>query len=229
MRNHQNSHDQFRDSKQIDKTIIDLATRPFSSQMKILLIQLLNETIRFVKETHESKKNQKILIKKIEKQKKAKQQQKIEQQKKTEKQKKIEKQNTQQIKQIQKTQKTQKIENQMKQKENMIFSEKRKRKLFDRFNDHVNFDKSKRRKIQHASFNEKFITSSYVIDDDDDHSNDDNENIIDFDYVNIDFDDDVISDFENEQNNAIVLKIIIVKFFKIQYAKLNKIEQKQFS
>ncbi len=65
--------------------------------------------------------------------------------------------------------------------------------------------------------------------DDDEDSDDDNENITDFNYINIDFDDDVISDFENEQKNAIVLKIIIVKFFKIQYAKLNKDEQKQFS
>ncbi len=31
------------------------------------------------------------------------------------------------------------------------------------------------------------------------------------------------------KKNAIVLKIIIVKFFKTQYAKLNKAEQKQFS
>jgi hypothetical protein len=88
-------------------------------------------------------------------------------------------------------------------------------------------DKSKRRKIQHVSFNEKFITSSYVIDDDDENFN--NENIINFNYVNIDSENDVIFDFENEQKNAIVLKIIIVKLFKIQYAKLNKVEQKQFS
>jgi hypothetical protein len=186
-----------------------------------LLVNFLNESNRFVKKTHESKKNQKILIKKIEKQKKF------------EKQKKIEKQKIQQIEQIQQIQKTQKIENQMKQKENIVFFEKRKRKLFDRFDDHVN-DESKRRKIQHASFNEKFITSSYVINDDDDDEDSNDEDIIDFDYVNIDYvnidsEDDVISDSENEQKNATVLKIIIVKFFKTQYAKLNKAEQKQFS
>jgi hypothetical protein len=78
-------------------------------------------------------------------------------------------------------------------------------------------DKSKRRKIQHASFNEKFITSSYVIDDDDDDDDDEDSNdedIINSDYVNIDFENDVIFGFKNEQKNAIVLKIIIVKLFK---------------
>ncbi len=116
----------------------------------------------------------------------------------------------------------------MKQKENIVFFEKKKRKLFDRFDNHVN-DESKWRKIQYASFNEKFITSLYVIDDDDDDEDSNDENIIDFDYVNIDSENDVIFNSENEQKNAIVLKIIIVKFFKTQYAKLNKVEQKQFS
>jgi hypothetical protein len=69
----------------------------------------------------------------------------------------------------------------------------------------------------------------YVIDDDDDDEDSNDENIIDFDYVNIDSENDVIFNSENEQKNAIVLKIIIVKFFKTQYAKLNKVEQKQFS
>jgi hypothetical protein len=200
----------------MNKIIIDLITRSFFSQIKTLLVNLFNESNRFVKKTHESKRNQEILIKKVEKQKK------------TEKQKKIEKQKTQQIEQTQQTQKIQKIENQMKQKENIVSSEKRKRKLSDRFDDHVN-NESKRRKIQHASSNEKFITSSYAIDDDDDDEDSNDENIIDSDYVNTDSENDVISDFEDEQKNATVLKIIIVKLLKTQYAKLNKAEQKQFS
>ncbi len=119
----------YKNFKQIDKIIIDLVTRSFFSQIKTLLVNFFNESNRFVKETHESKKDQKILIKKVEKQKKAKQQQKIEQQKKTEKQKKIEKQKTQQIEQTQKIQKIQKIEDQMKQKENTVFFEKKKTQI----------------------------------------------------------------------------------------------------
>jgi hypothetical protein len=168
-----------------------------------------------VKKTHESKRNQKILTKKIEK-KKAKQQKKIK------KQKKIEEHETQQTEKTQNTQKIEKIENQ-KQKENTVFLfEKRKHEDED-------FDELKRRKIHRESFvnesNEKSI-SAYEIDEDSDIV--ENENVInDSDYIDIDF--DVITDFEDEQKDVTVLKIIIVKLLKAQYEKLSRAEQKQFS
>ncbi len=168
-----------------------------------------------MKKTHESKRNQKILTKKIEK-KKAKQQKKIK------KQKKIEEHETQQTEKTQNTQKIEKIENQ-KQKENTVFLfEKRKHEDED-------FDELKRRKIHRESFvnesNEKSI-SAYEIDEDSDIV--ENENVInDSDYIDIDF--DVITDFEDEQKDVTVLKIIIVKLLKAQYEKLSRAEQKQFS
>jgi hypothetical protein len=59
----QTSHHQFRDSKQTDKVIIDLATRFFSFKMKSLLVYLLNEANIYVRKTYQSKKEQKILRK----------------------------------------------------------------------------------------------------------------------------------------------------------------------
>jgi hypothetical protein len=50
----QNSHDQFRESKQIDKSVVDLATRAFSKEVRNLLVKILNEANEQVREAHES-------------------------------------------------------------------------------------------------------------------------------------------------------------------------------
>jgi hypothetical protein len=56
-----NSHDQWRDSKQLDKSVVDSATRAFSSEFQELLIKLLNEANVQVRNAHESVKGRKIL------------------------------------------------------------------------------------------------------------------------------------------------------------------------
>ena len=56
-----NSHDQYRDSKQTDKAVVDLATRSFSSEVQNLLVDLLNESNKYVKEAHESQRGHEIL------------------------------------------------------------------------------------------------------------------------------------------------------------------------
>jgi hypothetical protein len=59
----QNSHDQFRESKQVDKSVVDLATRAFSDEVKSLLVDLLNEGNRQVREAHQSLEGQRLLAK----------------------------------------------------------------------------------------------------------------------------------------------------------------------
>ena len=55
------SHDQYRDSKQTDKAVVDLATRSFSSEVQNLVVDLLNESNKYVKEAHESQRGHEIL------------------------------------------------------------------------------------------------------------------------------------------------------------------------
>lgn len=50
----QNSHDQYRDSKQIDKTMLDLTIRSFSSQVQNLIVKLFNEVNDQVRKAHKS-------------------------------------------------------------------------------------------------------------------------------------------------------------------------------
>ena len=56
-----NSHDQYRDSKQTDKAVVDLASRSFSSEVQNLLVDLLNKSNKYVKEAHESQRGHEIL------------------------------------------------------------------------------------------------------------------------------------------------------------------------
>ena len=58
-----NSHDQYRDSKQTDKAVIDLATRSFSTEVKNLLVDLLQESNEEVRMAHESHRGQVLLAK----------------------------------------------------------------------------------------------------------------------------------------------------------------------
>ena len=50
-----NSHDQYCDAKQTDKAVFDLATRLVSLEVQKVLIKLLNEANKAVKEAHKSK------------------------------------------------------------------------------------------------------------------------------------------------------------------------------
>lgn len=56
-----NSHDQYRDSKQTDKAVLNLATKSFSTDVQNLLVQLLNDANVDVKEAHDSQYEQEIL------------------------------------------------------------------------------------------------------------------------------------------------------------------------
>ena len=56
-----NSHDQTRDSRQMDKAIIDMATRSWSPSIRSLLVELLNEANTEVREAHESAEGHAIL------------------------------------------------------------------------------------------------------------------------------------------------------------------------
>lgn len=49
-----NSHDQTRDSRQMDKAIIDMATRSWSPSIQSLLVTLLNEANKEVRAAHDS-------------------------------------------------------------------------------------------------------------------------------------------------------------------------------
>ena len=57
------SHDQFRGYRQMDKSIPDLATRSFSSEVRNLLVKLLNEANSGVREVHESESGKRLIAK----------------------------------------------------------------------------------------------------------------------------------------------------------------------
>lgn len=50
----ENSHDQYREAKQTDEAVIDLATRSFSPEVQKLIVQLLNEANKYVLEAHQT-------------------------------------------------------------------------------------------------------------------------------------------------------------------------------
>ncbi len=50
-----NSHDEFRESKSVDKCVVDLATRAFSLEVYTLLVAFLNEGNKQVQEANESR------------------------------------------------------------------------------------------------------------------------------------------------------------------------------
>lgn len=52
-----NSHDQFRDAKQTDKVVFDLATKLLFPEIQKVLVRLLNKANKTVKETYKSKWN----------------------------------------------------------------------------------------------------------------------------------------------------------------------------
>ena len=55
-----NSHDQTRDARQMDKAIMDMATRSWSDAIKQLLVDLLNEANNEVRAAHDSIQGQKL-------------------------------------------------------------------------------------------------------------------------------------------------------------------------
>ena len=57
----QNSHDQYRDSKQVDKAVFDVATRSFSIEIQELIVKLLNEANPQIQEAHASIRGQQML------------------------------------------------------------------------------------------------------------------------------------------------------------------------
>lgn len=59
-----NNHDQYRDSKQIDKTIFDLIIRSFSVKIQKLIVKLFNEANYQIEKTHASFRDQQFLTNK---------------------------------------------------------------------------------------------------------------------------------------------------------------------
>lgn len=59
-----NSHDQYRDAKQTDKTVIDLVIRFFSFEVQNLFVSLLNEANTFVQEAHDRERGREIIARK---------------------------------------------------------------------------------------------------------------------------------------------------------------------
>ena len=59
-----NNHDQYRNSKQINKILIDFVTKAFSSNFQFLLLDLLNKTNVQIQKTHDEFMTSKIKIKK---------------------------------------------------------------------------------------------------------------------------------------------------------------------
>lgn len=56
-----NLHDQFRDAKQTDKAVFNLATGFFSPEVQAIVVELLNKANKVVREAHESQRGAKIL------------------------------------------------------------------------------------------------------------------------------------------------------------------------
>jgi hypothetical protein len=58
-----NSHDIYREFKQLNKFVLDLTTRFFSKNVQNLLIKLLNKNNDEIRFAHDSSKNKKVLAK----------------------------------------------------------------------------------------------------------------------------------------------------------------------
>lgn len=56
-----NLHDIYRDLRQTDKAVINLATRSFSAEVQKLLVMLFNKANAQVQEAHESQYGQEVL------------------------------------------------------------------------------------------------------------------------------------------------------------------------